>query len=64
MSQWGEAILFGFALVSFVLGVSSLIMSMLPQASAATAIRNKVEYGFFGVSGLAVFAVFLYALCS
>ena len=62
MGAWGEALLFGLVLVSFVLGLSCLIMGLLPQAANANAMRNKVEYGFFGISGLILFAVFFYAL--
>jgi hypothetical protein len=62
MGQWGEAFLFGLIVVSFVLGISNIIMAMLPQPASANAMRNKVEYGFFGVSALVLFAVFFYAL--
>lgn len=62
MDQWGEAFLFGLVVVSFVLGLSNIIMAMLPQPAGANGMRNKVEYGFFGVSALVLFAIFLYAL--
>ena len=62
MGQWGEAFLFGLVVVSFVLGISSIIMGLLPQPAGANGMRNKVEYGFFGVSALVLFAVFFYAL--
>lgn len=62
MSNWYEPILFGFTLITFVLGLSSIIMSFLPTADGANVMRSKIEFGFFGASGLAVFAVFAYAL--
>lgn len=63
MSNWGDAILFGCALVAFVLGLSSIIMGFLHKPVEATAaMQEKVEYGFFGVSGLVLFAIFVYAL--
>jgi hypothetical protein len=62
MSNWYEPILFGFTLITFVLGISSIIMSMLPAPEGVNVMQSKVEYGFFGASGLALFAVFVYAL--
>ena len=62
MSNWYEPILFGFSLVTFVLGVSSIIMSFLPTPEGQDVMQTKVEYGFFGASALAVFAIFVYAL--
>ncbi|WP_026376827.1 hypothetical protein [Aestuariibacter salexigens] len=50
MSLWGDAILFGFALVAFVLGMTSIIMGFMPQPEAG--LKEKIEYGFFGVTGL------------
>ena len=52
MAQWGEAFLFGVALLAFVLGVSSIIMGFLPQPEGAHGMKEKVEYGFFGAAGL------------
>lgn len=62
MSNWYEPILFGFALITFVLGISSIIMSVLPQPAGKNVMQAKVEYGFFGASGLALFALFVYGL--
>jgi hypothetical protein len=62
MSNWYEPILFGFTLITFVLGISSIIMSILPTPEGGSVLQSKVEYGFFGVSAMALFAVFVYAL--
>lgn len=62
MSNWLEPILFGFILITFVLGVSSIIMSFLPAPEGRNVMQSKIEYGFFGASALALFAVFVYAL--
>lgn len=63
MGLWTEAVVFGVALLAFVLGLSSLIMGFLPDNSqGVTAIKNKVEYGFFGAAGLVVCALFVYAM--
>ncbi|ALS97245.1 hypothetical protein [Lacimicrobium alkaliphilum] len=63
MGNWVEAILFGLALLAFVLGVSSIIMAMTYKPAAADVqMKSKVEYGFFGVSGLVLGLLFVYAL--
>lgn len=63
MTEWGEAILFGFTVLAFALGASSLIMGFLPQpAGEAGGIKSKVEYGFFGAAGLVIAVLLLVAL--
>jgi hypothetical protein len=62
MENWIDAILFGCALVAFVLSLSSIIMGFLPQENSESVMKTRIEYGFFGVSGLVVFALFVYAL--
>ena len=62
MGNWNDAIMFGLALIAFVLGISSIIMGFLPQASAQGTMKNRIEYGFFGVSGIVVFILFVYAI--
>ncbi|MFQ3192248.1 MAG: hypothetical protein ACI936_003400 [Paraglaciecola sp.] len=64
MSNWLEPILFGFTLITFVLGISSIIMSFLPTQEGENVMKSKVEYGFFGASAFALFAVFVYALAT
>ncbi|WP_293748748.1 hypothetical protein [uncultured Paraglaciecola sp.] len=64
MSNWLEPILFGFTLITFVLGTSSIIMSFLPTPEGVNVMQSKVEYGFFGASALVLFVVFLYALAT
>ena len=63
MAQWGEAVLFGFALLAFVLGMSSIIMGFLPQpAGTAHGMKEKVEYGFFGIAAMVICSLFIIAL--
>ncbi|GAB3026495.1 hypothetical protein [Bowmanella dokdonensis] len=63
MSNWLDAFVFGLALMAFVLGVSSIIMALLHSpVTAGTAMKEKVEYGFFGISGLVLCILFSYAL--
>jgi hypothetical protein len=61
MGNWVEALLFGCGLVVFVLSLSSLIMGFLPQASTENVMKTRIEYGFFGISGLVFFLLFVYA---
>lgn len=63
MSEWLDAILFGVALIAFVLGLSSIIMgTFLTSKTGGEGMQEKIEYGFFGVSGLVVCLVMAYAL--
>ena len=55
-----EAILFGFTVLAFALGLSCIIMGFLP--SPAGGMREKVEYGLFGVTGLVAGLLFTVAL--
>lgn len=61
MGEWVTALVFGLFLVAFTLGLSSIIMAFLP-AKPEEAVRSQVEYGFFGVAGLVLSLVFIYAL--
>ncbi|AEE21199.1 MAG: hypothetical protein CL578_19470 [Alteromonadaceae bacterium] len=63
MGNWTDAILFGFGLVAFVLGVTSIIMGFIAQpVQQEDVMKSRVEYGFFGVSGVVLFLLFVYAL--
>lgn len=62
MSEWLNAIGFGILVVAFVLGVSSLIMAAMIDKQSETAMQQRVEYGFFGISGLVIFLLLSYAL--
>ncbi len=62
MGDWGLAVIFGFMLVTFVLGLSSIIMGFFNPENDAEVIKHRVEYGFFGVSGLVATALFVYIL--
>ena len=62
MAAWGEAFLFGVTVLAFVLGVSSIIMGFLPQTTEGNGMKEKVEYGFFGISGLVVALLLFIAL--
>ena len=62
MTDWINAVLFGIAVMAFALGLSSINMSFMTTETGANAMKEKIEYGFFGVSGLIVCLVMGYAL--
>lgn len=65
MAQWFEAFIFGLALIAFTLGASNIIVGFMHQPVEGTSgLREKIEYGFFGVTGLIACAVLSYALAS
>lgn len=61
MGEWGSALIFGLALVAFVLGIASIITALITPKQDDV-LQKQVEYGFFGVAGLVLGLVFLYAM--
>lgn len=47
--------------ISLILGLSCVAMACLSTKKGAEAIKERVEYGFMGVSGLAIMALLVYA---
>lgn len=62
MNEWLSAGFFGVALVAFVLGISSIIMGFMVNSQGENVMQQRVEYGFFGVSGLVICLLMGYAL--
>ena len=62
MSEWISAVGFGAGLIAFVLGMSSIIMGFMSAKAGAEGMQEKIEHGFFGVSGLVVCVLMAYAL--
>ena len=62
MNEWASALLFGVALIAFVLGLSSIIMGFLTSSNGENVMQQRIEYGFFGVSGLVVCILMGYAM--
>ena len=62
MTDWINAIMFGVALFAFVLGLTSVIMGFMTSTEGGKGMQEKIEYGFFGVSGLVVCLMMGYAL--
>jgi hypothetical protein len=53
--------LFGATAVALVLGLSCIVMAFLSGKTGAEGMREKIEYGFMGVSGLAITLLLAYA---
>jgi hypothetical protein len=61
MSEWISAVAFGIGILALVLGLTSIIMAFIADKSG-NGMQEKVEYGFFGVTGFVIFALMGYAL--
>ena len=62
MADWINAIMFGVALIAFTLGLSSIVMGFMTAKAGAEGMQEKIEYGFFGVTGLVLCMLMAYAL--
>lgn len=56
-----SGLLFGATAVALVLGLSCIVMAFLTDKTGAEGLREKIEYGFMGVSGLAITFLLAYA---
>lgn len=61
MAEWISALVFGLFLITFTLGLSSIIMAFITE-KGESALRSQVEYGFFGAAGLVLSLIFVYAM--
>lgn len=52
-----DTILFGLMMLALVLGVTCIVMAFLSDKKGAEALKERIEFGFFGVSGLAIMAL-------
>nr|WP_136252646.1 hypothetical protein [Ningiella ruwaisensis] len=53
---------FGALMVALVLGLSCIVMSLTTSKSGKEALQERIEYGFFGVTGLAITGLLAYAM--
>lgn len=58
----GNALLFGALLLTLILGLSCIVMGVISTKSGAEALKERIEYGFLGVSSLAVMGILAYAI--
>lgn len=61
MGEWISAVAFGIGILALVLGLTSIIMAFIADKSG-NGMQEKVEYGFFGITGFVIFALMGYAL--
>lgn len=57
-----DILLFAALLLALILGLSCIVMACISTKKGAEAIKERIEYGFFGVSGLAVMGLLAYAI--
>ena len=62
MNEWVSALIFGVAVVAFVLGLSSIIMGMMVSSEGENPMAERIEYGYLGVSGLVFCLLMVYLL--
>jgi hypothetical protein len=53
--------LFGATVLALVLGLTCIVMAFLTGKTGADGMREKIEYGFMGVSGLTITFLLAYA---
>jgi hypothetical protein len=58
----GNTLLFGAIMLALILGVSCIAMAVLSTKTGAPGYKERIEYGFFGVSSLAIMGLLIYAL--
>lgn len=56
-----DTILFGLMMLALVLGLSCIVMAFLSEKKGAEALKERIEFGFFGVSGLAIMGLLAFA---
>ena len=59
---FGNTLLFGLMMLALVLGVSCVVMAIITGKKGAEGMKERIEYGFFGVSGLGVMGLLAYAI--
>lgn len=59
---FGNTLLFGFMMLSLVLGISCIVMAIITSKKGAEGMKERIEYGFFGVSGLGIMGLLAYAI--
>jgi Mg2+/Co2+ transporter CorB len=62
MVEWLNALLFGVAVITLVLGLSSIIMGAITDKEGAAAMTERIEYGYMGVSALVICGLMVYLL--
>lgn len=61
MNEILGTLLFGATIVTLILGLSCLVMAVVSSKTGAAAYKERIEYGFMGISGLAITGLLIYA---
>lgn len=61
MNEILDTLLSGAMLLALILGLSCIVMAIFTGKSGADALKERIEYGMFGVSGLAITALLAFA---
>ena len=61
MTEILSTLLFGVTMLVFVMGLSCIVMGVISSESGAAALKERIEYGFMGVSGIVVAALLFFA---
>ncbi len=62
MNELVNTVLFGAMMLALVLGLSCIVMGFLSNKKGVEAMKERIEYGLMGVSGLAITALIGFAL--
>ncbi|MFT6270340.1 MAG: hypothetical protein ACJAVV_003174 [Alphaproteobacteria bacterium] len=62
LSVFANTLLLGATMLMLILGVSCIVMAALSTKVGAQAYKERIEYGFFGVSSFVIMCVLIYAL--
>ena len=57
-----DTLLFGAVVLSLVLGISCIAMAVSSTKTGPEMYKERIEYGFFGVSSLSIMAILIYAI--
>ena len=53
-----DLLLFGAMLLALILGLSCIVMAFLSSKNGAEALKERIEYGFLGVSDVGIITSF------
>jgi len=54
MNEILATLLSGATMLALILGLSCIIMAVITTKNGSEALKERIEYGMFGVSGLAI----------
>ena len=52
-----NTVLFGLMMLALILGLTCVVMAFLSDKTGAEALKERIEFGFLGVSSLAIMAL-------